>query len=139
MKHKGIMAKAMDMKMRDKFILMLSLPLLGMLYFAGSEISDRYQIGREMKDVVQLSDLASRTSNVIHELQKERGRTAGYLGAKGQKFSSELADQRRDTDTKLVVLNEYLDTFDARHFGRDFQTILGSATGDLQELESNRQ
>ena len=42
--------------------------------------------------------------NVVHEVQKERGLTAGYLGAKGQQFGSELRRQRQAVDESLATL-----------------------------------
>ena len=46
-------------------------------------------------DVVDTSKLAL---SLVHEVQKERGLTAGYLGAKGSKFGSELKAQRLNVD-----------------------------------------
>jgi methyl-accepting chemotaxis protein len=47
-------------------------------------------------------------TDLVHELQKERGLTAGYLGSKGKKFSNELSNQRKLTDTKLTQFSYYL-------------------------------
>nr|MBP8276837.1 nitrate- and nitrite sensing domain-containing protein [Propionivibrio sp.] len=32
---------------------------------------------------------------LIHELQKERGMSAGFIGSRGSKFGPELAEQRK--------------------------------------------
>ena len=56
---------------------------------------------------LELNSLSTALSALIHETQKERGMSAGYLGSKGEKFSSELLGQREFTDTqydKLVQL-----------------------------------
>lgn len=37
----------------------------------------------------------------MHELQKERGASAGFIGSKGKKFKSILGKQQSDTDVKL--------------------------------------
>ncbi|MEO1493297.1 MAG: methyl-accepting chemotaxis protein [Pseudomonadota bacterium] len=39
--------------------------------------------------------------SLVHELQKERGLSAGHIASAGQAFRSELADQRPLTDTEL--------------------------------------
>jgi len=39
--------------------------------------------------------------SVVHELQKERGTSAVFLGSKGEKFSAELRDQRGASDKVL--------------------------------------
>lgn len=42
--------------------------------------------------------------SVVHEVQKERGLTAGYIGSKGSKFTNELAEQRDVLDKTLAIL-----------------------------------
>lgn len=42
--------------------------------------------------------------SLIHETQKERGTSAGFLASKGQQFSSELSSQHRNTDEVLTKL-----------------------------------
>lgn len=42
--------------------------------------------------------------SVVHETQKERGTSAGFLASSGQQFSSQLSSQRRDTDRLLAEL-----------------------------------
>ena len=42
--------------------------------------------------------------NVVHEVQKERGMTAGFIGSNGAKFGSELRQQRQVVDRELQKL-----------------------------------
>ena len=42
--------------------------------------------------------------SLIHETQKERGTSAGFLASKGQQFSSALSSQHRNTDEILAKL-----------------------------------
>ncbi len=41
---------------------------------------------------------------LVHNIQKERGLSAGYVGSKGQKFASALTQQKRVTDTQIANL-----------------------------------
>ncbi|WP_125560413.1 methyl-accepting chemotaxis protein [Pseudoalteromonas rubra] len=41
---------------------------------------------------------------LIHETQKERGASAGFIGSQGQKFQSNLTQQRRLTESQLTKL-----------------------------------
>jgi methyl-accepting chemotaxis protein len=43
-------------------------------------------------------------ANMIHETQKERGATAGFLGSKGKKFTKKLPQQRLLSNTKITIL-----------------------------------
>ena len=52
--------------------------------------------------------IAEKVSLLVHELQKERGRTAGFLGSGGKTFSQELKEQRERTDEKIAQLKRIL-------------------------------
>ena len=43
-------------------------------------------------------------ANMIHETQKERGVTAGFLGSKGKKFTKVLPSQRGLSNTRITAL-----------------------------------
>ncbi len=79
---------------------MLVLPLIGALYFSLSTVADRYQLAKEMTSLETLSNFSVRISTLVHETQKERGMTAGFLGSKGTKFVTELPAQRTLIDVK---------------------------------------
>ncbi len=52
-------------------------------------------------------ELSVKLSAVLHELQKERGLSAGFVGSNGEKFASTLPIQRRSTDEKIANLKEF--------------------------------
>ncbi len=52
--------------------------------------------------------LSTKISLLVHQLQKERGRTAGFFGSNGEKFKSELFEQRKLTDKAIQELSKYL-------------------------------
>ena len=86
--------------------------LLGMTAFLGvclilalaGSLTTRYGALRESGHIVAVSQVAVATSNLVHELQKERGLSAGYLGSKGTKFSDDLTRQRKLSDDRLQEL-----------------------------------
>lgn len=47
-------------------------------------------------------------SLVIHELQKERGMSSGFIASSSQNFAETLGFQRLSTDQSLAILNEKL-------------------------------
>ena len=46
--------------------------------------------------------LADNASALVHELQKERGMSAGFLGSKGAKFKNEIGKQRALVDNRFA-------------------------------------
>ncbi|MBW3698434.1 methyl-accepting chemotaxis protein [Vibrio sp. T187] len=89
-----------EISFKQKIIILLALPILGFLWLSASAISQSVSTTQEMSSLNQLTRLSVVYSELVHELQKERGMTAGYLGSQGQKFGSELQSQRRAADGK---------------------------------------
>ncbi|MBL4899455.1 MAG: methyl-accepting chemotaxis protein [Colwellia sp.] len=85
---------------RKKIYSLLALPTLGFLWLSISSIIDSVTIKNEMSTIAPLTELSVVYSELVHELQKERGMTAGFLGSKGSKFAKKLKNQREETDQK---------------------------------------
>jgi methyl-accepting chemotaxis protein len=82
--------------------------LLALCWFAGSGMNTRINTERQMDVIVQLTAITRGAGDVVHELQKERGMSAGYLGSGGGQFRAELADQRKLTDATLAKFSQLL-------------------------------
>ncbi|MEP7705181.1 methyl-accepting chemotaxis protein [Paraglaciecola sp. 25GB23A] len=61
-----------------------------------------------LANTMNRTELLSLSNALLHEVQKERGMTAGFIGSEGRKFTNELIDQRRNVDKAIQNLNEYL-------------------------------
>ena len=127
-----------NIKIRNKLVLMLLFPLLAVLYFSVGGGWDKWGQAREMDTLLSVSELAVRTSVVVHEAQKERGMTALFLGSKGTKFQAELAQQHAETDKRVTALTEYLRGFDRSRFGASFGTSLDEALGRVAKTVHTR-
>lgn len=100
---------------------------------------EAYNSSREAAAINQVVRFAPNISDLIHELQKERGRSAAYLDTKGSTQSrADLADQRGLVDAKLA---EYLSAYRAFPFA-DYEptlrTRLSEANGTLESLSRMR-
>ncbi len=97
-----------DLSFRKKIFLLLALPMLGFLWLSISSILHSVKTSEEMSTITSLTKLSIVYSELVHELQKERGATAGFIGSSGNKFSDKLRSQRRNTDGKLQKKTSYL-------------------------------
>ncbi len=127
-----------NMKMKYKLGLMLSAPLLGLIYFAQAEVRDSLELRNELTGIERLAQFTVSSSTLVHELQKERGATAGFLGSGGKKFKADLSVQRGQTDKQIVELNTFLEDFDEASFGREFGGELADARKQLSALPEKR-
>ena len=97
-----------DLSLIKKIYLLLTLPVLGFLWLSINSIVDSVRTTQEISTITRLTKLSVVYSEVVHELQTERGATAGFIGSKGVNFSNKLASQRRETEAKLQQTSNYM-------------------------------
>ncbi len=121
---------------RNRLLLMLILPLFGLLLFAGDGILDRRALSQDMQQVQSLTALSVDVSDLMHQLQLERGMSAGFVGSQGANFATELDRQRSLTDQSLSHLVSSMDTVS----GLDSRTsrALTQAISSLGRLDTTR-
>ncbi|MBF0623842.1 MAG: nitrate- and nitrite sensing domain-containing protein [Magnetococcales bacterium] len=114
-------------RLRTKFTVMLAVPLLGLIWFGTQNVLTKSRLADNMEGMSQLAGVAVRISALVHETQKERGMTAGFLGSKGQSFATELPAQRQVSDEHAKKLLDYLADIDPSAFGSGFNDRLGES------------
>ncbi|MBT5037591.1 MAG: HAMP domain-containing protein [Rhodospirillaceae bacterium] len=121
-----------------RIIMALVLPVGGLLAFSGFMVFDKYEMSAEVGKVQELAEVAPVISAVVHEMQKERGMSAGFIASKGAKFAQELPGQRKLTDEKQAALADTLNSFDAASFGTGLVSGIEEAQQALSELSNKR-
>ena len=132
------MAFFRSLSIRTKLGVLILVPLIGLLIFSGITVKDKYSTTTQMSALIQMVSLSVKAGELVHELQKERGLTAGFLSSKGQKFQSELVEQRKRSDKRLHNYREFLKILPLGTFGGDFSTSVSTALADLQNMENKR-
>jgi len=127
-----------NLKMKNKLIVMLIFPLAGLAYFSVNGTFEKYGEAREMGKLRVLTGLAVRISALVHELQKERGLTAGYMNSGGVRFSAEAAAQRTETDREAEGLRESIGGVDIVGFGTKFTATMDGALSALEMIQKRR-
>lgn len=102
-----------DLKLKSK-LLFLILPLLIVLIaYAAGLIHNYWKVKSDAELVVSNMALLQKAGALVHELQKERGLTSGFLSSKGKVFVSELSTQRGLTDSKLSEWKSFVSAHDS--------------------------
>ncbi|MAG14049.1 MAG: hypothetical protein CMN78_05585 [Spirochaetales bacterium] len=127
-----------SIKVKNKILLMLLFPVLGLIYFSADGVVKKIVIRTEMGSIQSLTGLSVSISDLVHELQKERGTTAGYLGSKGAEFSEELRNQRVFTDSKAAAVHVFYGKFNGARLNSEFNNDLHEAVQTLDSLEETR-
>src|SRR5438045_8061145 len=86
----------------SRLILLLAFPLAGAVVFGGYAAWGKWTVAREYAQLRVNSVALGQVGNVIHELQRERGRSAVFIGRHGAKFAAELPVQQQATDGALA-------------------------------------
>jgi len=97
-------------------LLFLSVIVLVVIFAYAAKISyDSYYTYANDKKTQKLIEVSIKMSALLHELQKERGASAGFLSSNGTKFGDILPKQQKDTDVKIQELKTYCTTCDGEY------------------------
>ncbi|MFI3121430.1 MAG: methyl-accepting chemotaxis protein [Methylococcaceae bacterium] len=124
--------------LRSKLILMATIPVLALLYFAGSGVIDKLALSKEMVKLEALVDVSVKIGALVHEMQKERGMSAAFIGSNGVKFAIELPAQRVKTDKAAEIFQTTLKSFDPGSYSDALKTLLATAVANLDEMPAKR-
>jgi methyl-accepting chemotaxis protein len=88
-----------------------------------------------MKNIETFTILSTKISKFVHETQKERGMTAGYIGSNGNKFKEKLILQRVNTNKEYNNLKSYILQIKFNEETIDLNINLQKALKKLKNLE----
>jgi methyl-accepting chemotaxis protein len=92
------------LSLKSKIVLVGILPLLSYVFFAGIDIKDSYVKYQEAQNLKTKIDVIEAASAVIHESQKERGKSASFLN--GGATLAGVKEQREVNNSKIKVLRD---------------------------------
>ncbi|RKZ93258.1 MAG: hypothetical protein DRR19_01755, partial [Candidatus Parabeggiatoa sp. nov. 1] len=127
-----------NIKISHKLALMVAIPILGLVYFTIDSTLEKREIVNQMNLLQELSELAVKSSSLIHELQKERGMSAGFIGSQGARFAQELQVQRVSTDNAIKKLDSLVKHFNFKPFGNEIKETMEINFTELNAIEARR-
>ncbi len=134
-----LMAHLNNARIRTRVLLLVLFPLLGFVFYSGFTVIDKARIAGNMAKLEALAELAPTISALVHELQRERGNSAGFIGAGGEgAFHNRLREQRRATDQVRTQFEVAIGEFDAAAYGEAFREDLLEAQRRLSDLDAQR-
>ncbi|TEW52237.1 methyl-accepting chemotaxis protein [Psychromonas algicola] len=125
-----------NLSIRGKLLTLVTLPLIGFICFAGHDFIRTYKEKVELENMLIFCNSAATGSFLVHELQKERGASAGYLSSKGTKFKDIMLKQRLLTDQKNKELQDFIKT---TPLTPHLVSIFSEINQELDKLQTVRQ
>ncbi|KEA63215.1 Methyl-accepting chemotaxis protein [Marinobacterium lacunae] len=126
----------MKLKFSHKILTLAFLPLLLLSLLLISQSLTDLNTSRALDKLEHIAELSTINSALVHELQKERGATSGWLGSGDQAFAEKLNNQRKLTDAALKTWRDYrtnLDSDDAK-----INDTLNRIDNSLSQLSATR-
>jgi len=123
-----------NLSIKNKLMLLVIIPLIIVILLTAKLFHGAYSQVNELKNLENVVILSTKIGALVHETQKERGLTAGFLGSKGKKFVNELAKQRQLVDSrKKDFLNE-LKLIDVNNYSKEFASNINLVVNKLNNL-----
>jgi methyl-accepting chemotaxis protein len=121
----------------SRYLSLLTLiPVVVLILFIFVDVLRAYHALEQANDTIGDVKLVTATSQLVHELQKERGMSAGLIGSKGTKFTSDIKNQRSSTDRELNNLQSFM--LDNSYHVQTHKTIQ-QLFSNLNQLQTIRQ
>jgi methyl-accepting chemotaxis protein len=98
---KGYVSMLSKLSLMKQLWLLILIPMLGLLYFSIPKTLELVEKRSNVAETAVKLQEAKKLSSLIHELQKERGKSAGFL-AKADTTLSPLKEQRTLSDSALA-------------------------------------
>lgn len=121
------------MKLRQQIYSIVAIPLIGISAVSGLGI---YQSLGELKATQHVEtalDYADVVSALVHELQAERGYSAGFVNSGGENFVDALPEQRERVDVQIEAFAVIHDDIKV-----DYPELLSTLDHDLETLGEMR-
>jgi methyl-accepting chemotaxis protein len=119
-------------------IVIVSLATIVISYYNIRDFVTSMQIEKEKHILRELVVLSKSLSLLIHETQKERGASAGFIGSHGKKFKTILPQQRLSTDEKITLYKNTLSKIDVANMPEKIRKKIDTLNTYLNELPQIR-
>ncbi|MEO5336560.1 MAG: nitrate- and nitrite sensing domain-containing protein [Magnetospirillum sp. WYHS-4] len=127
-----------NVRIGARIAIALVLPILGLLLFSGLVVVDRMGEESKTRQLEALVTTGPVISAFVHEMQKERGMSAGFLSSKGESFKDDLPKQRKTADDKRTLAEKALKGIDLGRYGAQFAAKVRDAEAAVGKLDDTR-
>ena len=128
-----------NISIKLKILVLVIVPALGIIAFFLLALADTYTYLRTNTDLTGMIDISKNISKLTHELQKERGMTAGYLTDKSPKVKEKIDEQRKLTDYQIQEFQDLVHKTDIQKYDKFYIDQIELALSLLKKVPDYRQ
>ena len=126
-------------KISTRLALLCLIPMLVLIALAGNKIWELRRASGAAEHIAEIIGLAPAISGLVHELQKERGTSVGYVSSAGKAFADAVPARRADTNAALVRFRQQTAAKEGLLGGAVLAQPLARANAALSALADKRQ
>jgi len=127
-----------NLSIKSKMMLIVFMPAI-VIFVLLSIIGDKnYEQGKELANIEQATILATKISALVHNTQKERGASAGFVGSGGKKFIDTMPSIRKDTDKTRSEMEAFYRSMDFSVYPKKMKAHMDDAMNRLSQLDATR-
>jgi len=127
-----------NISIKMKMLLMVLIPATVIFILLGVSSFNSYSKVKELEKIQQATILATKISAMVHNTQKERGASAGYVGSGGKKFVDTMPNIRKDTDKTKAEMIAFYKSMDFSVYPKEMQKQMDDAMDRLSKLDATR-
>ena len=127
-----------DRGIRDKLLIYITIPVAVIIFFSFIGVSEKYRQYVNSKNTQSFLTIVIALDNLIHELQKERGISAGIQNIKSNDFQEAISPQRLVTDQALQNFLLQREKIDIGFLSLEVRNQLSNLEGILKQLSTVR-
>ncbi len=129
-----------NLKISTRIVVVAAIPTIALLGAVVQDNVRRLDVASQAGSVAEISAMAPLIGSMVHEIQKERGASAGFVGAKGQgEFGPLLEKQRALTDAAIATFGKLNLTAEDADRDPAFRQLAIAAQAKLDKLKAIRQ
>lgn len=128
-----------NLSVKLKLMLLVIPGITALLVFAGMSLLENKARMKSAKTISVMVEISASNSALVHELQRERGASAGFLGSGGDRFGDILQQQRLQTDKVASQRRELLSTLQLQVEAPEVLAVLDEEKRVLARLNQIRQ
>ncbi len=126
-----------NMRLAHRLAIAIGMPLVGVVLFGGWLLYDAQALSISVARIADHMTMLTKVSDLVHELQKERGMSAVFLSSNGQKMGGDLIEQRKASDKAKAIFDSAAARLKAGE-STEAVTALDAALAGLGQLGEKR-
>ena len=84
----------MNDNIKNRILILTALPILVLMIYIGNIVLNSFETARQIDHLKPLTILASSGSELVHNLQVERGSSVGFISSKGSEKFKAIVSKR---------------------------------------------